>query len=130
MDNVIPGLRNAYIKYGSPSIDNVINKFEKKEKIKEKRLHKLISYLELEGKKYDEKIPLYKKYINEGGDLNKIVEDADLEYSLVHKTNYLHYLKYNDTKTAKYLATMEFVNSGKRDGTIEKIILKNNTLKF
>lgn len=130
LNNIIPSLRNAYIKFGYPDIDHVISAFRKKKLSKENRLYKLIKKLKKQGKKYDQNIPVYQSYINEGGNLKNIIEDSDLERSLIYNTNYAHYLKYNDTKTARYLATIEFTNSGKKDDVIDKFIEEKNTLKF
>jgi hypothetical protein len=130
INNIIPSLRNAYIKYGYPNIENVINSFKKKQNIKENRLLKLIKKLKKYGKEYDKNIPLHQKYINNDCKIKDVIKDYELEKSFVYNTNYIQYLKYNDIKTARYLATIEFMNSGKKNVVIDKYALKNNTLNF
>jgi hypothetical protein len=130
LENIKPSLCKSFIKYGVPTLENIINLFKNEQNNKEKRLCKLINKLEKEGKDYDENIPSLEKYIKEGGDIKKIIEESNLERLLIYNTKYLHYLKHNDIQTARYLATIEFVNSGKQNDIINNFISKKNTLKF
>jgi hypothetical protein len=130
LENIKPSLCSSYIKYGIPNIESIISTFRKEQNKKEERLYKLITELKKNGKEYDENIPVYEKYIKEGGDILKIVEESELEKSLVYNTNYKHYLKHNNVATARYLATMEFMNSGKHNDIINKFASEKNTLNF
>jgi hypothetical protein len=130
LENIKPSLCSSYIKYGIPSIENIVSIFQKEQNKKEKRLFNLIKELKKNGKEYDENIPMYETYIKEGGDILKIVRESELEKSLIYNTNYKHYLKHNNVQTARYLATMEFINSGKHNDIIHKFASEKNTLDF
>jgi hypothetical protein len=130
LDNIKPNMYASYVKFGVPNIETLISTFKREQSDKEDRLLKLIKELKKSGKEYDENIPMHEKYIKEGGDIKKIIEESDLEKSLIYNTNYKHYLKHNTVQIARYLATMEFMNSGKHNDVIKKFASEKNTLKF
>jgi hypothetical protein len=130
LENIKPSLCKSYIKYGIPNIENIILIFKKEQRKKEERLYKLIKELKKYGKEYDENVPVFENYIKEGGDIFKIIEEGELEKSLIYNTNYSHYLKHNSIQTARYLATIEFMNSGKQNNVIKKFASEKNTLNF
>jgi hypothetical protein len=128
LENIKPSLCKSYIKFESPSLEDIIELFKKEQNNKETRLENLIKELKLSGKKYDDNVPSYLKYVKEGGSIKYAIEEGEIERSLVYATKYLHYLKHNDVQTARYLATIEFMNSGKRDDVIHKFASNKNTL--
>jgi hypothetical protein len=130
LENIKPSMCSSHIKFGIPTLETIISVFKKEQNNKEKRLLYLINKLKKHGKEYDMNIPSYEKYINEGGNIKQIIIESDLEKSLVYNTKYANYLKHNDVKTARYLATIEFINSGKNCDIINRFALMTNTLIF
>lgn len=130
LQNVKSNLCNAYVKFGYPTLEYVVMDLEKKHNEKNNRLHFLIKKLKKIGKEYDEKIPAYNKYIKIGGNINKIIEESELEKQFVHNTKYLHYLEHNDVGVARYLASIEFINQGKSNDLVNKYVTKKNTIQF
>lgn len=130
LENIKPSIYKSYIKFGVPNIENIIFTFKKEQDQKENRLYKLINELKKKNKEYDENIPVFEKYITDGGDIKKIIEEGELEKSLIYNTNYKNYLKHNSVSIARYLATIEFMNSGKHNDIIHKFASEKNTLNF
>lgn len=130
LENIKPSLCLAYIKYGIPKIESIFSLFKGEQKSKEERLYELINELKNKGYKYDERVPIYEKYIKDGGDIKSVIKEGGLEYHLVKNTKYNYYLKHNNVQTARYLSVIEFMNSGKNNEIIKKFALKNNTIKF
>lgn len=130
LENIKPSLCSSYIKYGIPQIEDIVSLFKREQDSKEERLYILINALKNKGFKYNDDVPIYEKYIKEGGELKKIIKEGELEYHLIQNTKYNHYLKHNDVQTARYLSVIEFMNSGKKNDIIKKFASKNNTIKF
>jgi hypothetical protein len=130
LENIKPSLCKSYIKFEKPPLNELILYFEKEQNKKESRLLKLIKKLKDNNMEYDDKIPVFEIYIKEGGELNNIINDAKLEKSLIYNTKYEHYLKHNSVGVARYLATMEFVSSGKKCDEVKKFASQNSTLNF
>ena len=130
LENTKPSLCKSYIKFEKPPLCDLVLFFEKEQNKKESRLLKLIKKLKENNMEYDEKIPVFEIYIKEGGDINNIIDDSKLEKSLIYNTKYEHYLKHNSIGVARYLATIEFVSSGKKCDEVKKFVSQNNTLIF
>lgn len=130
LDNLKPSLCLAYIKYGLPKIDDIILSFKKEQDTKDERLLNLMAELKRRGLNYDENVPIYEEYIKRGGNLKKIIKEGKLESLLIYNTKYKQYLKHNNIQMARYLATIEFMNSGKKNDIITNFANKNNTIKF
>jgi hypothetical protein len=130
LNDVKLNICKAYIKFGQPSLEYVVKQLQEKQTKKNNRMYNLISKLKKHGKQYDEKIPAYSNYIKNGGNINNIIKESELESIFVYNTNYLHYLKHNDANTARYLASIEYVNSGKSNELVNNFISKKNTIKF
>jgi hypothetical protein len=130
LDNIRPSLCSAYIKFGLPKIEEIISIFRNEQNTKEERLFKLITELKKRGLNYDENVPIYEEYIKYGGDLEIVIREGEFELLLVQNTKYKHYLKHNNTQIARYLATIEFMNSGKKNDIINKFASKKNTINF
>jgi hypothetical protein len=130
LDNIKPSLCSAYIKFGFPKIEEIISIIKKEQNTKEERLFKLITELKDRGLKYDENVPVYEEYIKCGGDLEIVIKEGEFELLLIQNTKYKHYLKHNSTQIARYLATIEFMNSDKKNDVINKFASKKNTINF
>jgi len=123
-------LCDAYIKYGSPSLEHVINTLYTEQINTNNRLHLLIQKLKKHNLQYNNLLPCFNKFVKNGGNIDKVIQESQIEQIFVEHTQYLQYLKHNDIKTAKYLASIEFTNSCKKNETIEKYIQNKNSLKF
>jgi hypothetical protein len=130
IENTKQSLCKSYIKFEKPNLEELLGVFEKEQNKKESRLLKLIKTLKENKMEYDEKIPVFENYIKDGGELKNIIKDAKLEKSLIYNTKYENYLKYNSVEIARYLATIEFMNSGKKCNEVKKFASQNNTLNF
>jgi hypothetical protein len=130
LENIKPSLYKSYIKYGVPNIENIILTFKKEQDKKEERLYNLIKELKKKGREYDENIPVFEKYLKDDGDICKIIEEGELEKSLIYHTNYKNYLKHNSVPISRYLAAIEFMNSGKKNDIVNKFVSEKNTLNF
>jgi hypothetical protein len=79
---------------------------------------------------YDEKIPSYKKYILNGGNLDKIIENGEIEKILINESNYLSVIDITDSETAKEIALGNYISKGKNNKMIDKYVAKKNTIQF
>jgi len=130
MTNKKTNLCNAYIKFGNPSIEHVLDDIHKNQSIINNRLYELIQALKNHGKEYDENLPIYKNYIKYGGNIDDVINECDLEKLFVYNTKYLHYLKHNNLNVARYLSITEFINSGKKHELVQQFITNVNTINF
>lgn len=117
----------SYLNGGNIDIDTVIQQLYVKQSEEDDRLCELLEKLKSLDLEYDCKIPSYKKYILKGGDINAIVESAELEKDLIKDTNYLSLYNQTDSDTAKEIVIGKVEKKTKR---LEKYIAKKNTLKF
>ena len=120
-------LCESYVNCGSPDLDTVIKSLYSIISIENDRLFKLLETLKLLNLEYDSKIPSYKKFIKKGGDINKIINSAELEKDLIKNTNYLSLYDITDSDTAKEMVVGKIETKTKR---VEKYITKKNTIKF
>lgn len=130
IENTKQSLCRSYIKFEKPNLEELLEVFEKEQNKKESRLLKLLRTLKENKMEYDEKIPVFENYIKEGGELNNVIKYAKLEKSLIYNTKYENYLKHNPVNIARYLATIEFMNSGKKCDEVKRFASQNNTLSF
>lgn len=123
---------NSYIKFGVPDIDTVIESLFTKQNLENDRLFNLINSLRERNLEYNENIPSYKKYIKNGGNLEKIISDGEIEKVLVNESNYLSLYDdlSNDSDTAKDIALSNYIDVNGSNKLINDYILKKNTLYF
>jgi hypothetical protein len=99
------GICDSYIKYGKPSLNDVVSTVQIKTNNKISRLNKLLKKLKEENELYDENITYYQEYIRNGGDLNYMVEEGIKEWFYKNKTDYPELLaKYKDEDVAMSFA--------------------------
>lgn len=120
----------GFIKYGISTLDNVVQYFIDVQNKKDKRVCKLISYLDAHNMCYNNNIPAYAKYIDQGGDLDRIIRDAKIETFLIDETEYLNLLKKYDSDTAKEIALMNYVQNGGNHEIAQKYIREKTTIIF
>lgn len=116
-----------YINFGNPNLDTVIQRLYFKQSEEDNRLCELLEKLKSLNLEYDCKIPSYKKFITKGGNIDYIIESAEIEKDLIFNTNYLSICDITDSDTAKEIAIGEIE---KKTKTLEKYITKKNTLRF
>ena len=124
------GVCDAHIKFGAPSLDVVIKSMYDKQNDQNERLFNLLNKLRNANAEYDENIPSYKKYVLNGGDLDKIIENGEIEKILINESNYLSVIDSTDSETAKEIALGNYINKGKSDKIIDKYVTKKNTIRF
>ena len=127
LENTKDKLCEEYVNFGNPDLDTVTKTLLNKQNMENDRLCTLLEFLKKHNLEYSNKIPSYKKYIKKGGNINKIVENGELEKVLILDTNYLSMLDLTDSDTAREIA---LCNVNKKNTLTEKYILKKNTLIF
>lgn len=120
-----------YINNGKPDLETVVNSIHGKKESETKRLYKLLKTLKKNNLDYDCRIPSYKKFIENGGDIEKIIKNAELEKELINNTDYLSVLCNVDSETARELSANDYIsNNKKRNNIIENFISNKNTIVF
>lgn len=119
-----------YINFGTPDLDTVIKSLLSKQNLENDRLCILLETLKKKKLEYDAKIPVYAKYIKKGGEIDKVIENGELERLLIKETNYLAVLDMTDSDTAKEIAMCSANKKSKNTGLFDKYILKKNTVRF
>ncbi len=116
------GICDSYIKFGTPSLKDVVNNIQNKSEKQIKRLRLLLKRLKEEGELYDENISYYEKYIKNGNDLTLTVEEGIKEWFYINKTNYLEILKiYKDEDIAQAIAYNNYIKKNGPDKYTERI---------
>ncbi|VBB17785.1 hypothetical protein YASMINEVIRUS_248 [Yasminevirus sp. GU-2018] len=122
LEYVKDGVCDSFIKYGTPSLDTVIQDIQQKTDIKSKRLTRLLKRLRKEGEPYDEKVSYYAKYIKNGGDLDYHVSEGIKEWFYLNKTEYPELLKiYKDEDKAQAKAFNNYIKKNGTDKYTERI---------
>lgn len=124
------GTCRAYIKYGTPDLDTVVRTLYDQQTSQNERLFELLNELREKHLEYDERIPSYKKYISNGGNLSKTIENGEIEKILINESNYLSLDSGVDSDTAKDIALSNYVNMGKSNKLINDYVTKKNTIRF
>lgn len=102
---------DAYIKFGSPNINEVIDILLKNQLDEINKFIFLINELNKRNISYDSRIPIFKSYIKNEIDINETIKIAETEKFLIENTNYLSLLKIYDNNIAKDLALQKYNNS-------------------
>jgi len=102
---------DAYIKFGSPNINEVIDILLKNQLDEINKFIFLIDELNKRNISYDSRIPIFKTYIKNEIDINETIKIAETEKFLIENTNYLSLLKIYDNNIAKDLALQKYNNS-------------------
>lgn len=99
------GICDMYIKYGKPSIDDVINDIENSNRKKQNRLLELLSRLNELELNYDNNNSYFRDYVNRGGDIEYAIDEGIMEWFYKNFTNYEDLLcKYKDEDRAIFLS--------------------------
>lgn len=120
----------AYIKFGKPPLDEVVEQLIAEQNDFNDRMFELITFLNKNNIEYSENIPAYKKYIQCGGNLNKVLEESKIELFLVNQTNYLCLLKQFDSNTAREVAIYKYIQDGGKDDIAKKYLNDKISVKF
>lgn len=116
------GICDSYIKYGKPSLNDVIDNIKSKATAKSKRLDRLLTKLRTEGELYDESNSYYKKYVNNGGNLEEIINEGIKEWFYINKTNYQSFFElYKSEDIAQTKAFNAYIKKNGNDKYTERI---------
>lgn len=116
------GICDSFIKFGTPSLNVVIQTVQEKTESETNRLIKLLKCLKRENELYDENNSYYKKYIRNGGDLEYHVNEGIVEWFYCHKTDYKKLLaKYKNVDIAEAEAFNRYVRKNGNDRYTERI---------
>jgi hypothetical protein len=126
----IKNICDSYIKFGTPNLDNVVKALYIKQTENNNKLCMLLDELRNRNLEYDDKVPSYQKYIKKGGDLNKIIENGELEKILIAETNYLSIIDDVDSEIAREISLNTFYDKGKKSKLADKYVKSKNTLRF
>lgn len=125
------GICDAYIKYGSPSLEDVVKDMQDISEKKMTRLKKLLKRLKEEGEIYDENNSYYQLYIKNGFDFDYAVNEGIKEWFYINKTNYLELLEIcKDEDMAEAEAFNQYVKINGFDKYTERIQRTEMTLKL
>lgn len=130
LNYVSGGICGEYINYGKHDINFVINELLKKQTSKYDRLYLLLNELRNKNLEYDDRIPSYQKYLKYGGELEKIINNGQIEKILIDETDFLEIKNDNDSEIAREIASVNFINSGKNNKIVNNYISKKNSIKF
>jgi len=99
------GVCDSYIKFGVPELEIVVENINTSTNMKIDRLVELIEKLKEYGKKYNENISYYQKYIRNGGDINYMIREGIKEEYYLNDETYNFYLNaYKDENIAEKYA--------------------------
>lgn len=116
-------ISDAYIKYGSPNFEFVINFIEQQQTEQTERYVKLIKLLNKHNITFDEKIPCFNDYINNKLDLDCVLNNYDIEIMIVYTTDYINLLLNYDKYTAREIAFNNLINSDTNNTLINNNML-------
>jgi hypothetical protein len=120
--NQLTNLCDAYIKFGNIHLNDVIIELSHKQEQSQNHMNELVLFLKKNNFEYDDKLPSFQSYLKHGGNLYETLNNAQLEKIFIYETDFIRYLKHNDIEVAKYLSSIEFVNSGKKNYIVDKYI--------
>jgi len=99
------GVCDSYIKFGVPELEIVVENINTSTNMKINRLVELIEKLKEQGKKYNENVSYYQKYIRNGGDINYMIREGLKEEYYLNDEIYNFYLNaYKDENIAEKYA--------------------------
>jgi len=121
---------DQYIKFGTLNLEDVICALYKKQTDRNDKLCTLLEELRNRNLEYDEKVPSYKKFLKVGGNLDKTIENGELEKILIEETDYLSIIDDINSETAKEISLNVFYKKGKKNKIVDKYVKNKNTLRF
>ena len=96
------GICDSFIKYGYPSLNEVIDNVQTSTNLEDQRLETLMSHLKKLRLKYDPRVSYYREYIEQGTDLKTAIKRGKREWFLFNRTNYSDILStYRDEERAE-----------------------------
>ena len=124
------GICDSYIKYGKPSLSEVLINFQDKTNNEFNRLQFLIKKLKSRGIKYDERVKIFTTYTKRGGDINKVLDEGETEFLYWNFTDFPSLINKYPEEIAKNIAMNKYIRENGRDKYINKIIKKEMTLNL
>jgi len=86
------GICDSFIKYGYPSLEDVIQDVQTMTYHEDLRLKVLIKQLEKRRLKYDGRVSYFRDYVEQGTDLKTTIREGKKEWFLINNTDYLRLL--------------------------------------
>lgn len=127
------GVCDAYIKFGYPSLDQVVLEIQHITLQEEKRLNKLLIALKKHNLEYDPNVMYYKEYVEQGTCLKTAISEGAIEWFYLNKTDYLDILnKTLDEDKAREIALDRYIDKHGQDEYVKKYTKKtpSNTKKI
>lgn len=124
------GICDSYIKYGKPSLEEVIDDLTIKSNNQTDRLKLLVDKLALKNIKFDDRIEIFNNYVKNGGDLKKVIKEGEIEYWYWNKTEYPVLIEKYNEDIAKNIALNKYIKKNGHNKYTNKIIKKEMTLSL
>ena len=121
---------DSYIKFGTSELEDVVDELYRKQTERNNKLCSLLDELRNRNLEYDDKVPSYKKFLKSGGNLDKTIENGELEKVLIAETDYLSIAGDINSEVAKEISLNAFYKKGKKSKVVDKYVKNKNTLKF
>jgi hypothetical protein len=121
---------NAYIRFGNPTIEKVVEHLKQLQYEKNTRMLTLLTELAKAGMLYDKNIPVYDKYVKNTCDISDVIKCAKLEQILIKCTKYLELIKKYGEDEAKVIASRQYLNMGGKNKNVNNFIKSKITLRF
>lgn len=117
------GICDSFIKFGFPSLEQVISDVEEMTKNEERRLMRLIKELRKKDLTFDSRVTYYKEYIEQDTDLKTAIIEGMKEWFFINMTDYVSLVKqYNDEDRAQVIALDRYVDEHGYDEHIRKYV--------
>jgi hypothetical protein len=117
-------ISEAFIKYGKPDFQFVMEKYENQNTIQNTRMCELLEFLDINDFEYNSQLSSLNTYIKNGGILKNTLDDAKFELYLIENSDFLELKQKYDEETAKDKAIISYLNNG-GNNIIAKNYFKN-----
>jgi hypothetical protein len=125
------GICDSFIKFGYPTLDQVILDIKEMTLQEEKRLDKLLNALKKNGLKYDSRVSYYKEYIEQGTSIGTALSEGKKEWFYINMTHYLELVKiYKDEDIAQNMALKRYIKKKGHDTYVQKYVYNQNTINM
>jgi hypothetical protein len=125
------GICDSFIKYGFPSLDEVIDNVQNTTELEDKRLEKLIRHLEKRQLQYDSRVSYYREYVEQGTNLRTAIREGRREWFLINKTCYQKILAlYKDEERAEEEAINRYLKKEGYDREFQRHLGKRQEFEM
>lgn len=125
------GICDSFIKFGYPTLDQVIMNIKELTLQEEKRLEKLLNVLKRNALKYDSRVLYYKEYIEQGTNIGTALIEGKKEWFYINMTDYLELVKiYKDEDKAQQIALKKYIKKNGHDTFVQKHVYNKKTINM